>query len=263
MTPASKTQVGGDHYKNMVIQPVEFINRNKIGYIEGSVIKYVCRHRSKNGRQDLEKAKHFIDLLIEQEYGVPANFVFCEKGPDVQQAIRQHENILQSAREQAEKTLDKWKRNTEEAVAKAQASVVTPVDQALRDAAQAKAALAPKKDDTTAVFQPAGINEVLDGMTKDVPRQDAQSLNADDLMSRIANAKEMAKHAPKKDGVPLNVSVSCTSWCTPTPERRMFERIHGMSAEDALRLNGRRAFESMVTKVSEAIEIADFWKDIT
>jgi len=69
MQPASQTQVGGDHYKNMVIQPVEFINRNKIGYIEGSVIKYVCRHRSKNGRQDLEKAKHFIDLLIEQEYG--------------------------------------------------------------------------------------------------------------------------------------------------------------------------------------------------
>ena len=69
MQPASKTQVGGDHYKNMVIQPVEFIHRNKIGYIEGSVIKYVCRHRSKNGRHDLEKAKHFIDLLIEQEYG--------------------------------------------------------------------------------------------------------------------------------------------------------------------------------------------------
>lgn len=61
-------QVGGSHYKDMNIQPVEFITANNIGFLEGSVIKYVCRHKSKNGKQDLEKAKHFIDLIIELGY---------------------------------------------------------------------------------------------------------------------------------------------------------------------------------------------------
>lgn len=61
-------QVGGDHYKNMPIQPVEFITKNNIPFIEGNIIKYICRHASKNGKQDLEKAKHFIDLLIELRY---------------------------------------------------------------------------------------------------------------------------------------------------------------------------------------------------
>lgn len=65
---ALETQVGGGHYKDMKIQPVEFIHANKIPYIEGCVIKYVCRHRSKNGKQDIEKAIHFLQLLIEQEY---------------------------------------------------------------------------------------------------------------------------------------------------------------------------------------------------
>lgn len=61
-------QVGGNHYKDMPIQPVEFIAANNIGFIEGSIIKYVCRHKTKNGKQDLEKAKHFIDLLITLSY---------------------------------------------------------------------------------------------------------------------------------------------------------------------------------------------------
>ena len=64
---ALKTQVSGDHYKGMAIQPVEFIYSNGIGYMEGNVIKYVSRWRSKGGIADLEKAKHYIDLLIELE----------------------------------------------------------------------------------------------------------------------------------------------------------------------------------------------------
>ena len=60
-------QVGGGHYKDMKIQPVEFIHANNIPYFEGNVIKYVSRWRSKNGIADLEKAKHYIDLLIELE----------------------------------------------------------------------------------------------------------------------------------------------------------------------------------------------------
>jgi len=60
-------QEGGNHYKGLAIQPVEYIHRNGIGYIEGNVIKYVSRWRSKNGIADLKKARHYIDLLIELE----------------------------------------------------------------------------------------------------------------------------------------------------------------------------------------------------
>ena len=62
---ALDSQVGGNHYKDLAIQPVEYIHRNGIGYMEGCAIKYLTRWRSKGGIQDLEKAKHFIDLLIE------------------------------------------------------------------------------------------------------------------------------------------------------------------------------------------------------
>lgn len=64
---ALATQVGGGHYKDMVIQPVEFVHKNGIGYMEGSVIKYVSRWRKKNGVEDLKKARRFLDLLIEME----------------------------------------------------------------------------------------------------------------------------------------------------------------------------------------------------
>lgn len=58
-------QVDGKHYKDLAIQPVEYIYLNNIGYLEGNVIKYVTRWKDKNGIADLEKAKHYIDLLIE------------------------------------------------------------------------------------------------------------------------------------------------------------------------------------------------------
>jgi hypothetical protein len=64
---ALDVQVGGGHYKRMAIQPVEYIHKNGIPYIEGCVIKYISRWRNKNGIEDLKKAKHFIDLLIELE----------------------------------------------------------------------------------------------------------------------------------------------------------------------------------------------------
>lgn len=60
-------QIGGNHYKDMKIQPVEFIHANGIGYIEGCVIKYVSRWRKKGGAEDLKKARHFIDLLLQLE----------------------------------------------------------------------------------------------------------------------------------------------------------------------------------------------------
>lgn len=64
---ALDVQVGGSHYKDMAIQPVEYIHANGLGYIEGNIIKYVSRWRRKNGIADLEKARHYIDLLIELE----------------------------------------------------------------------------------------------------------------------------------------------------------------------------------------------------
>ena len=66
MNPLDK-QIGGQHYKNQVIQPVEYIHANGIPFAEGCAIKYLTRWRDKGGIADLEKAKHFIELLIELE----------------------------------------------------------------------------------------------------------------------------------------------------------------------------------------------------
>ena len=61
-------QIGGSHYKNFKIQPSEFVIENELLYPEGCVIKYIIRHRLKNGKEDLLKAKHFIDMIITRDY---------------------------------------------------------------------------------------------------------------------------------------------------------------------------------------------------
>jgi len=61
-------QIGGTHYKKMKIQPSKFVIENKLLFPEGNVIKYICRHKYKGGKEDLEKAKHFIDMIIERDY---------------------------------------------------------------------------------------------------------------------------------------------------------------------------------------------------
>ena len=60
-----KKQVGGNHYLKYKIQPVEFIIKNNIGFVEGNIIKYILRFKDKGGVRDLEKARHYIELLIE------------------------------------------------------------------------------------------------------------------------------------------------------------------------------------------------------
>jgi len=60
-------QYGGNHYKDLPIQPVEFIHANGLDFFAGNVVKYITRWRSKGGIGDLEKAKHYIELLIELE----------------------------------------------------------------------------------------------------------------------------------------------------------------------------------------------------
>ena len=64
-----KKQIGGKHYIKYKIQPSRFVVENKLLYPEGCVIKYILRHQDKGGKQDLLKAKHFIDMIIERDYG--------------------------------------------------------------------------------------------------------------------------------------------------------------------------------------------------
>ena len=65
---ASDNQIGGEHYKNMAIQPSEYIYRNNLNWLQGNVIKYVTRFKQKNGVQDIDKAIHYLELLKEWEY---------------------------------------------------------------------------------------------------------------------------------------------------------------------------------------------------
>jgi hypothetical protein len=69
-TSALQTQIGGSHYTNMAIQPIEYILANTIPFPEGNVIKYVSRWRNKGGVKDLEKAVHHLKLLIEHENAI-------------------------------------------------------------------------------------------------------------------------------------------------------------------------------------------------
>lgn len=65
---ALSRQVAGGHYKSLPIQPVEFCQRNKLLFCESAAIKYICRHRDKGGADDIRKAIHFLELLLELEY---------------------------------------------------------------------------------------------------------------------------------------------------------------------------------------------------
>ena len=76
----SDKQIGGEHYKHMKIQVTEFVSANDIPFIEGNVIKYVCRHAHKNGKEDVLKAIHYLNLLLEYNYN---------ESHDIQKRIRQ------------------------------------------------------------------------------------------------------------------------------------------------------------------------------
>ena len=60
---------GGKHYQNYKIQPSQFINDNKLLFAEGNVIKYVCRHQSKGKADDIKKAIHYLEMILERDYG--------------------------------------------------------------------------------------------------------------------------------------------------------------------------------------------------
>jgi len=61
-------QIGGDHYSNFKVQPSKFINDNNLPFAEGNAIKYICRHSYKGKKEDLKKAKHYIDMIINRDY---------------------------------------------------------------------------------------------------------------------------------------------------------------------------------------------------
>jgi len=71
VSKALDQQVGGKHYKDLKIQPIEYAQANQMNACEFSVVKYITRHKFKDGLKDLEKGKHFIDMLIQMEYPQP------------------------------------------------------------------------------------------------------------------------------------------------------------------------------------------------
>jgi hypothetical protein len=68
MNNVYKKQIGGNHYQSMTIQPSEFINKNNLPFAEGNAIKYLCRHKQKGQKQDLEKAIHYCQMAIDRDY---------------------------------------------------------------------------------------------------------------------------------------------------------------------------------------------------
>lgn len=63
-----KYQIGGEHYSKMKIQPAYFINENELPFAEGNAIKYICRHKDKGGKEDIEKAIHYLEMIIQRDY---------------------------------------------------------------------------------------------------------------------------------------------------------------------------------------------------
>lgn len=70
MTNPLESQIGGNHYKDFSIQPIEFIEANKLPFLEGCIIKRACRHSAKNGAEDVRKIIHEARLLLKLRYGV-------------------------------------------------------------------------------------------------------------------------------------------------------------------------------------------------
>ena len=64
---ATDRQIGGNHYTHFKIQPIEFITKNKLSFIQGCIVKYICRYDKKNGKEDLDKIIHYCELLKELE----------------------------------------------------------------------------------------------------------------------------------------------------------------------------------------------------
>jgi hypothetical protein len=89
---ALETQVGGDHYKSMPIQPMEYSMANGLDACQHTIVKYVTRFRQKGGVQDLEKARHVIDMLIEFEHKKASSVVLAFGESEGSGAVVSHAN---------------------------------------------------------------------------------------------------------------------------------------------------------------------------
>ena len=78
---ALTVQEGGDHYRDMKIQPVEYIEANNLDFFQGNIIKYISRHKRKNGAQDVRKARHFCDLILTLQYPESVVDLACKPEP--------------------------------------------------------------------------------------------------------------------------------------------------------------------------------------
>jgi len=100
-------QIGGTHYQNFKIQPSKFVIENELLYPEGCVIKYILRHRLKGKKQDLEKAKHFIDMIIERDYSEKKDFL--EEAEKEKKELE--ESYKESRRQTEERKSNERKKN--------------------------------------------------------------------------------------------------------------------------------------------------------
>lgn len=74
-----QSQVGGSHYKDLKIQPVEYIHANGFDFLTGNIIKYASRHRNKNGAEDVRKIIHYAELILKLDYGEKSDSKGCSK----------------------------------------------------------------------------------------------------------------------------------------------------------------------------------------
>lgn len=86
------TQYGGEHYKGKAIQPVEYAHANNLSFFQGNVVKYVTRYKDKKGAEDIEKAVHYLQMILEFEYGVKTSF---KKEEDIseQECVDYHQKL--------------------------------------------------------------------------------------------------------------------------------------------------------------------------
>jgi len=97
-------QVGGTHYASMVIQPSEFINKNNLPFAEGNAIKYLCRHKQKGQKQDLEKAIHYCQMAIDRDY--PGKKDFLEEAEKEKKDLE--ESYQEARRQTKERKSNEW-----------------------------------------------------------------------------------------------------------------------------------------------------------
>ena len=114
MSNVYKKQIGGDHYQSMEIQPSKFINKNNLPFAEGNAIKYLCRHKQKGQRKDLEKAIHYCQMAIDRDY--PEKKDFLEEAEKEKKELEEsyQESVRQTKERKSKEWLkdyNKWKKN--------------------------------------------------------------------------------------------------------------------------------------------------------